>query len=171
MKKILILMSAIAVAVGVQAANVKWQITGVSDPYNTGNMLVYAFVGDVTSSANTALSSTTGSDWSDFLGTSVGKINTRGKASGDTEGFSKSGNQYLTFVLVDTAVEENNKWYVISAQDVTSYVYEGTETPSTFSTSLASTASTGTFTSVPEPTSGLLMLLGMAGLALRRRRA
>ena len=32
-------------------------------------------------------------------------------------------------------------------------------------------ASAGNFTAVPEPTSGLLMLLGMAGLALRRRRA
>ena len=32
-------------------------------------------------------------------------------------------------------------------------------------------ASGGNFTAVPEPTSGLLMLLGMAGLALRRRRA
>ena len=31
-------------------------------------------------------------------------------------------------------------------------------------------ASDGNFTAVPEPTSGLLMLLGMAGLALRRRR-
>ena len=30
---------------------------------------------------------------------------------------------------------------------------------------------TGNFTAAPEPTSGLLMLLGMAGLALRRRRA
>ena len=29
----------------------------------------------------------------------------------------------------------------------------------------------GTWTAVPEPTSGLLMLLGMAGLALRRKRA
>ena len=32
-------------------------------------------------------------------------------------------------------------------------------------------ASAGNFTAVPEPTSGLLMLLGVAGLALRRRRA
>lgn len=38
----------------------------------------------------------------------------------------------------------------------------------------AGTAATGgvrNWTAVPEPTSGLLMLLGMAGLALRRRRA
>ena len=34
-----------------------------------------------------------------------------------------------------------------------------------------STASTGGWQTVPEPTSGLLMLLGMAGLALKRKRA
>ena len=32
-------------------------------------------------------------------------------------------------------------------------------------------AATGTWAAVPEPTSGLLMLVGLAGLALRRRRA
>ena len=35
----------------------------------------------------------------------------------------------------------------------------------------ASGTSTGGWTAVPEPTSGLLMLLGMAGLALKRKRA
>ena len=36
---------------------------------------------------------------------------------------------------------------------------------------LAATPTEGAWSAVPEPTSGLLMLLGMAGLALRRRRA
>ena len=35
----------------------------------------------------------------------------------------------------------------------------------------ATAGSKGAWSAVPEPTSGLLMLLGMAGLALRRRRA
>ena len=35
----------------------------------------------------------------------------------------------------------------------------------------ATSLTPGSFTAVPEPTSGLLMLLGVAGLALRRRRA
>jgi len=41
----------------------------------------------------------------------------------------------------------------------------------TFTTAGTSSAPTYFTASVPEPTSGLLMLLGMAGLALRRRRA
>jgi len=63
------------------------------------------------------------------------------------------------------------------------YTYAGTASSSTAIGDLASktvsatanfsSAGTWSYTanSVPEPTSGLLMLLGMAGLALRRRRA
>ena len=40
-----------------------------------------------------------------------------------------------------------------------------------FTFNAASFANSGTIASVPEPTSGLLMLVGLAGLALRRRRA
>ena len=35
----------------------------------------------------------------------------------------------------------------------------------------AAAASAATWTAVPEPTSGLLLVLGVAGLALRRKRA
>ena len=63
------------------------------------------------------------------------------------------------------------------------YYRTGTVTQSTFDPSgsdpattavFTSTQMTGTWTStasVPEPTSGLLVLLGMAGLALKRKRA
>lgn len=40
-----------------------------------------------------------------------------------------------------------------------------------FATLTSATGASGGWAAVPEPTSGLLMLLGMAGLALRRRRA
>ena len=46
-----------------------------------------------------------------------------------------------------------------------------TSSQAAFSDASAGYAGAGWYQSVPEPTSGLLMLLGMAGLALRRRRA
>jgi hypothetical protein len=51
-----------------------------------------------------------------------------------------------------------------------------TKSPAKFNNSLALNAGFGTqasntWVAVPEPTSGLLMLLGVAGLALKRKRA
>ena len=63
-----------------------------------------------------------------------------------------------------------------TAQDTstTQLSFKGLNTPSKAAVIEFADASSytgaGWYTSVPEPTSGLLMLLGMAGLALRRRR-
>ena len=78
-------------------------------------------------------------------------------------------------------------YVIVSSADATSYTYykadmsalvydpDNQESSSgTFNANAATMLSSGTsanFAAVPEPTSGLLMLLGVAGLALRRRRA
>ena len=64
---------------------------------------------------------------------------------------------------------------LVYASDMTTtvddvYVVSGL-TSDTWSGDTFTYATAGNFTAVPEPTSGLLMLLGIAGLALRRRRA
>ena len=73
-------------------------------------------------------------------------------------------------------VKDNDYW--VSAKQTVSIGLETDTAPSvTFAqasgTDLLSGAKSGSFggAPVPEPTSGLLILLGVAGLALRRRRA
>lgn len=57
-----------------------------------------------------------------------------------------------------------------TATDISAYDYEaGSYAPGTFAVN--SFANSGTVASVPEPTSAMLLVLGMAGLALRRKRA
>ena len=51
------------------------------------------------------------------------------------------------------------------------FVIDGFTTSSTAAMSASSFNGAGWYTAVPEPTSGLLMLLGVAGLALKRKRA
>lgn len=54
--------------------------------------------------------------------------------------------------------------------DVSAYDYEaGSPAPGTLTFTTA--ANSGTIASVPEPTSAMLLVLGMAGLVLRRKRA
>ena len=175
MKKIIIACVAIAIATATQAATVDWKLqTGAT---YTGQS-VYALTG---TTADAVLSVCTGSDataWSSlFEGATpftVTGSNARAGATGVSNGIAAGEN--LVFVIVDGSVAEGSNYIVANTALIPSAnVYEPPTTGTIWNTTLATvgTAGSGTFSAsaVPEPTSGLLLLLGMAGLALKRKQA
>ena len=181
MKKLMIVLAAIAMASATQAASVSWKITTGGTTY--AGMNVYAFTAaDLAgTTALAACQSTTASDWTTFFGkgdkgTASGSGN-RLASSAVTGGVS--GGENLTFVFVDGDVAEGSNYYVFNPVEIPAgNVYEPPATGSEWNSLKASAltlAGSGKFTAgasdIPEPTSGLLLLLGGAMLALRRRRA
>lgn len=170
----LILMAAVATsAVFANAASFNWKLTTGAD---YSGMNVYAISGSTAASILAACQSTDNATWeSAFSGStaySVTGTNQRAAASGLTTGISANDN--LVFVIVDGAVAEGSKYWVVNDYTIPAdNVFDPPDAKSAAAITFSSqgTVGSGTFTAVPEPTSGLLMLLGMAGLALRRCRA
>ena len=173
--KRLILMAVVAISAGfANAASFNWKLTTGSDYLG---MNVYAVSGSTATSILAACQSTDSAKWTDvfsgFTSATVAGTGSRANAAGASDGIA--ANDTLVFVIVDGAVANGSKYWVVNDYSIPdTYVYEPPNTPSataTIALSTQGTAGSGTFTAVPEPTSGLLMLLGVAGLALRRRRA
>ena len=157
-----------------------------------GGAIVLAYLGttgnyswdNATVLSGTGISGTTGSL------TTTGLARNQGKVTGkfnftydDTEGavnlvkngsvfgvmYQDSTGALSKLLLVDS---EGKTGAEIDSIYTVSGLVDNTSTLDTFTFTTAGTSSApNNFTAVPEPTSGLLMLLGMAGLALRRRRA
>ena len=187
MKKLMVAMTAIALAGIANAAALNWTSanylwdtkTNAKASSISGGSIVLCLIND-------------GSDWtkgvtdldSAVLVTS-GMTAAIGKVKGSDEGAFKwaysdgtlSNGDVLTVLFKDDKGKYSQLAYVDGDGKPTKNLVTDTYTVSGLSgdtSTLAgfSFAGTGNFTSnVPEPTSGLLMLLGVAGLALRRKRA
>jgi len=188
MKKLMIALVAIAVGMMAQAASYTWSTTGRlydgsgntgSDYYVKGttaylmftsvvaqDALVESYLSDAAAAQSTVTSKKIASATVD----SEGKISS--SASYDT-----TASQSAYFVIFN-----GDKMYVSAAAgaaydalnptDVKAIEF-GAQTSvskATFADTTTTYAGAGWY-AVPEPTSGLLMLLGMAGLALKRKRA
>ena len=192
MKKLMIALGTIAMAVAVQAASVSWTITNVYSPADTtakvaaNSMSAWLFVTANTTDKTTGIPVTTLSavqavlDSGDLTGLSTlaathGANAAAGNITGATglEGFSSGTLTAFAVVIDSTDLASAENYFLVNG----GATKDATFTSATGSKSLAFgsqatiTQAAGAWTAVPEPTSGLLMLLGMAGLALRRRRA
>ena len=177
MKKILIACAVIAMAVVANAATVKWTAANIytpdSDPATKAqNYLVY-FVSSADYSlanANTALSTGDISFLSTY-GQASALTGDKGTASNtitESAGNSESWTGYLVILNAATTADATLAYLTGEATKATGA--SGQMANLTFTT-LSGTQSGANWQAVPEPTSGLLMLVGLAGLALRRRRA
>lgn len=178
MKKLMFMLAAVAVAASVQAASVKWTCTNVKEDGTAVSGIAY-FVNAATLSQATLATFTSASDFTTALsgayswtpGTAGNYGNTVANADFGLADATTGYSAYL--VIFDTAtITDESKYYTTVVKNFDTY--GGTETVSVGWAGQSSRISSVGWTAVsdvPEPTSGLLMLVGLAGLALRRKRA
>ena len=177
MKKFMIALAAVAMAACSQAAAIKWQVTAIG--YNGWNVYVYngqsADIGTVLSTVLPAAEAPAG--WTSKLTTITtgsSPISSRGTLTNQSLGDVDLSATW-TAVLFDGEIAAGSKFAVMESYLASDYAYSGPDTPTTMR--FASIKTTGTLTTsggptpgpIPEPTSGLLLLLGVAGMALRRK--
>lgn len=194
MKKLLIIAAVAVASVAAQAATVSWSVTGLQDKTGAALSGGYAYVfttkGDnatTVSALTTALAATTDvASFNTALSGFTYVSELSGAVTGGAQGVSdvlisasglkpNTSNTKLFALIIDTAtVTDATNWYITeTSAGAKTGASDSALGSAAFDIADVGSHTAGNWTAVaaPEPTSGLLMLLGMAGLALRRRRA
>ena len=169
MKKIIMAAAIVCAAVCAQASAVKWGLTSSIDSTTFASGTAYLVCVDAISKPSLA-DADAASAW--FAANS---------ASLDSKAFRSAsvvdGAVYETEDIAEAIGRKN--YYLVVVNDDKSAMAVSTTTKALNITTSAMSVSAAwdgasqmtSYALVPEPTSGLLMLVGLAGLALRRRRA
>ena len=180
MKKIMIMFAAVGMTVIANAANVNWSVLNVYTPStsllspNNKNGGVKMTMAEA---ANLVISVywLNGDTWEAITpGDSATTLTAAGtKASGTLWSQAEAvanrddaGNAYFKVVLEYTT---SDYIYTVEKESGSKSLANITSAATTIAFNM--NGETWTATAVPEPTSGLLMLVGLAGLALRRKRS
>ena len=184
MKKLMIMLAAVAMAVSVQAASVTWSTVAMFDDTGAGTKvkdgaMVYVYLMDKTT--YDGLSDIWGSYGADVKAGGTTAANAGGTATGKytnkanvyaPNGTAVANTTYYGVVIATVGTGDDMKYYAEKASVTT-----GDDGNGSYSAGIGvlddktTAAAAWTAAAVPEPTSGLLLLMGMAGLALRRKRA
>ena len=182
MKKLMIAAAIVCAAVVGQAAMVNWAVEWAYsnydsvNTYDAGSSVNYWIVNMGSATDTSGLS--VDKDGNLVNSASYGVLDTgafTASGGGTLEGTVANGN-YLALVIYDSA----NGLYGVSDANAVSGIVEAPPTAGSLAANFQNDggsegyliANTPVPTSpVPEPTSGLLMLLGVAGLALKRKHA
>lgn len=171
MKKLFVFFAFALACVGANAASVDWAVKGSVDTNGNKIYIVGALSDAWTSVADIAADAAAfGREGTSGTIKNAGRIYSTGDITINSDNITKtSGDVYFIIVSGDDATS-----YTYVKVDLSGLAYEGSDSsPGSYDTTtdalLAGT--TGSFAGVPEPTSAMLMLVGLSGLALRRRRA
>ena len=193
MKKLMIALAVVAMAVATHAATYNWAWsvssagivcrpgtagTSADDAVVSGT--AYLFAGLTSSQLSTIVS-----DFADGKYTASGYEQTSALANGTITKVqwddSRAAGTSIDWYMIVTTNIGGDDYLFISDALTKSRQADGKNTKITYDVLATSAtaaklatdgyAGAGWYSAVPEPTSGLLMLLGMAGLALKRKRA
>ena len=159
MKKLVVLMSVIACAVAVNAASFKWSaanVYGASGEKFSGSAAIYGYL--TSEGAASAVEVATATVTSGTLA-----------YTGDWAAATGGQNYTFYFVIQDGGKEFNS----MNASVTKAGTAQATSTVTIGfgnMTSATLTNAASNWAPIPEPTSALLMVLGIAGLALKRKR-
>ena len=189
MSKLSIAFATVAMATMVNASTVTWGITSALDTEKFSAGTIYLFAGSTIADISTWAGNQTSFTFNDVktqLGSDLAVLNTasgtapntialsggKGTSAGNSVtsyGTGSTGN-YSVFAVVLS--EDGKNLAVADAAKTINIRAAATPANATWLAANFNTYSAKSGTDpIPEPTSGLLMLIGMAGLALRRKRA
>lgn len=184
MKKMIIVAAALTLSVVANASSVYWTCSNVflgNETDKCGGIAYFVVTDTITSSALKALGSSgagaittaLGSSYNFTPGTAGSYVKTTANAvTTSALGIADETSYTGYLVIFDGAtVAESTKFYTTAEVDFTTLSGENAYQLKFGSQKTGSVVAANWTAVVPEPTSGLLMLVGLAGLALRRRRA
>ena len=181
MKKLMIAACAIALAAVTQAATAKWTASNVYEMGTTTKVAAYYayFIQTADYAYADAVTALSKADTS-FLSNATEGANGVGKAAGvyNISGWGSFGNEetiegYVVFINAGTLADATYAYITSTASSKTGKTGQAASLAFGSQAGMATDSNWYALGSapVPEPTSGLLMLIGLGAMALRRRRA
>ena len=188
MKKLMIALAVAACAVAADAASFNWTSAGTNSGKTinskagtalyseTTAFTLYLFDADVTSQDELLAGLRGNKGVTDFTSVTSQTLGDKSQITAKEFTYGETGNTYKYYMAI---INGDDVFLSVSVSAMaqladTSNVYFtglGSATKNAFGDAAYSSAGWYSTAAVPEPTSGLLLLLGVAGLALKRKRA
>ena len=172
MKKLVIAVAIVCAAAISQASNVNWGLTGKVDDTifasGTAYLICVDNIAKQTFADDAAAATWYAANSASLASKAFRTASVTDGAIYESEDISSAIGRKNYWLLIDNNVDGDGHYIAVST---TTKALNITTSSLSVSANWLASSQMANFNVAPEPTSGLLMLLGMAGLALRRKRA